>query len=161
MAPQAELGNALTSDTVDALRRGLGDALVAVVLFGSRARGDARPESDWDLLVIAEGLPASAFDRHRFVRQLLPADRAGSISILARTPEEFERRLPSLYLDIALDGKILCDPRGYAAGKLAAIRRLIEEAGLYRLRTPAGDVWRWKEQPAHPWTLEWPGNPRP
>ena len=33
------------------------DRLVAVVLFGSRARGEGSETSDWDLLVIAEGLP--------------------------------------------------------------------------------------------------------
>ena len=26
-----------------------------VILFGSRARGDARPDSDWDFLVLLEG----------------------------------------------------------------------------------------------------------
>jgi predicted nucleotidyltransferase len=41
---------------VDALRRELGDDLVAVWLYGSRARGERpHPDSDVDLLVIAEG----------------------------------------------------------------------------------------------------------
>ncbi|MBK8432567.1 MAG: nucleotidyltransferase domain-containing protein [Chloroflexi bacterium] len=47
-----------------ALQEALGDDLVALVLFGSRARGDARPDSDWDLLLIAEGLPERPFARH-------------------------------------------------------------------------------------------------
>ena len=33
---------------IESLRAGLGDNLVAVVLFGSRTRGKAGPESDWE-----------------------------------------------------------------------------------------------------------------
>jgi uncharacterized protein len=32
-----------------------GQALVRIVLFGSRARGDNRPESDWDVAVFLSG----------------------------------------------------------------------------------------------------------
>lgn len=42
-------------------RHGLGDNLVAVVLFGSRARGEAEAGSDWDRLVIAHDLPQGPF----------------------------------------------------------------------------------------------------
>jgi predicted nucleotidyltransferase len=35
---------------VSGLREGLGDDLLAVVLFSSRARGEAREGSDWDFL---------------------------------------------------------------------------------------------------------------
>lgn len=38
---------------VDELRRGLGDAVIAVYRFGSSARGDARPDSDCDVAVLA------------------------------------------------------------------------------------------------------------
>ena len=31
-----------------------GIELVTIVLFGSRARGNARPESDWDLIVVCK-----------------------------------------------------------------------------------------------------------
>jgi len=34
-----------------ALDRAYGDRIERVVLFGSRARGDARPDSDWDVAV--------------------------------------------------------------------------------------------------------------
>jgi hypothetical protein len=76
--------------------------------------------------------------------------------VLARTPDEFDSHLSSLYLDIALDGKVLYDPHGYAARRLGSIRRLIKEAGLYRERTEAGDTWRWKKPPPlGRWRLDW------
>jgi hypothetical protein len=107
------------------------------------------------LLVLAEGLPERLFERHLLVKQMLPRSCRGAVSILARTRAEFESRLPSLYLDIGLDGQILYDPRGYASERLSTLRRIIEEAGLHRVRTPAGDIWRWDKQPDHPWVLEW------
>ncbi len=139
---------------VAALRAALGERLVAVVLFGSRARGDAKPESDWDLLVIAEGLPERTMARHSFLRKILPPDAAG-VSLLAKTPQEIESYLPSLYFDIALDGKILYDPRGFAAAKLNYLRELIERTGLFREQTAAGDIWRWRKQPVGEWELAW------
>lgn len=139
---------------VTALRAALGKRLVAVVLFGSRARGDAKPESDWDLLVIAEELPERYMERHWFLRQRLPLETAG-VSLLAKTPQEFESYLAALYLDIALDGKILYDPRGFITAKINYLRELIERVGLYREHTPAGDIWRWRKQPTEEWELAW------
>lgn len=144
------LGEAIT-----ALQAGLGGRLMAVVLFGSRARGEASAESDWDMLIIAEGLPSKPFERHLFLKRLLPPGCRGAVSFLAKTPEEFELHLASIYLDIALDGQVLYDPRGYAQRQLTAIHHLIERAGLYRERTVAGDVWRWQKEPSGPWILEW------
>lgn len=149
------LNRDIPEQAVAALRQGLGERLVAVVLFGSRARGDASPESDWDLLILAEGLPEDPFDRQLFVGRFLPSKLPAAISVVAKSPREFEARLTSLYLDITLDGQILYDPRGYAADRLAALKRLLAEAGLYRERTEAGDLWRWKTEPTRPWSLEW------
>jgi predicted nucleotidyltransferase len=42
-----------------ALERAYGDRLVAIYVFGSRARGDHRPDSDLDLAVILRNTPSS------------------------------------------------------------------------------------------------------
>ena len=153
--PTTDLEQEISRQTIEALLKALDNCLVAVILFGSQARGEASAGSDWDLLVIAEGLPERHFERHLYLKRLLPPRWRGAVSLLAKTPDEFEAHLPSLYLDIALDGQILYDPRGYAVERLAALRDLIEESGLYRERTEAGDVWRWQKEPSGPWALEW------
>lgn len=157
MEHEAILDQDVLKPAVAALCEALGERLVAVVLFGSRARRDATPESDWDLFILAEDLPERAWQRAMDLKRLLPAECRGALSLVARTPQEFASRLAPLYLDIALDGQIIYDPRGYARDRLASLRRLMDRAGLYREHTEAGDVWRWKREPARPWVLEWEG----
>jgi hypothetical protein len=78
-----------------------------------------------------------------------------SVSILAKTPEQFHGAVSSLYLDVALDGQILHDPRGFAVTRLDALRRSIERLGLRRERIPEGFDWRWEKTPAASWPLSW------
>ena len=138
-----------------ALKQGLGDNLVAIVLFGSRARGEADEASDWDLLLIARNLPRKPFQRHLHLKRMLPADWRGRVAMLAKTPEEFESYLTSLFLDIALDGIILHDSEGYMADRLARLRRLIQEQGLQRIRANGDLIWRWRRFPGFDWSLDW------
>lgn len=143
-----------TAGAVEALKAAFGGRLVSAVLFGSRARGEGSGDSDWDLLVIAEGLAESYWDRHRVIHQAL-SNVGGTVSVVAKTPEEFESYLAPLYLDVALDGQVLFDRNGYVSGKLGELRRIIKRTGLYREQTAAGDIWRWKAQPVQPWAVEW------
>lgn len=143
--------------SVEALRRGLGERLLSVVLFGSRARGDNLETSDWDMLVIAHDLPERPLVRRFYLKDLLPVSCRGAVSILARTPSEFRSQLPSLYLDIALDGRILYDPTGYMTGELAVLKRLMRQVGLYREVTSAGDNWHWQNEPVADWRKAWQG----
>jgi predicted nucleotidyltransferase len=58
-----------------------------VLLFGSRARGDARPDSDYDLLIVAPDLPT---DTARTARLRLALRGLGaSFDLMALTPAEF------------------------------------------------------------------------
>ena len=134
----------VSGSVVAGLREGLGGALVAVVLYGSRARGTARRDSDWDVLIVARGLPDRVFQRHVAVKRMLPSAVRGAVSVYARTPEELEAAwpLPSLYYDIALDGRVWYDTGGFAARWLASARWAMEAQGWYRDHTPFGDLWR-------------------
>lgn len=145
------------TEVVQALRQGLSGDLMAVVLFGSRARGEADPESDWDLLVVARNLPEKPLQRHFRVKTLLPDAWRGRVAVLAKTPAEFEARLPALYLDIALDGVVLYDTGGYIAQRLAYLRDLLARRGLQRTQAGPELTWRWRQPPELTWALEWDG----
>jgi HEPN domain-containing protein/predicted nucleotidyltransferase len=59
-----------------------------IVLFGSRARGDHQPESDYDLIVVLE-TPLERGDRDGLIRDALPDDKHG-VDVIVYTPAEFE-----------------------------------------------------------------------
>lgn len=159
ITPQLEttLSDHFLNDIVGAFKEHLGPDLIAIVLYGSWARGESRPESDMDLLVIARNLPRDRFERVTYIHRPVVGRFQQRISVLAKEPGEFEGYFPSLYLDIGLDGIILYDPKGYMAGKLARIREIIEEAGLYRVRCDGELMWLWKRQPTLHWAIEWDG----
>jgi predicted nucleotidyltransferase len=146
-------GTGLLNRVVSKLREGLGDDLVAVVLFGSRARGEAREGSDWDVLIIANDLPGRTLERVIRLKRMLPPEYRGEVSLLAKTPEEFMSNLPDLYLDIALDGIILYDVDGYMAKRLWFLKALIQRKGLQREREDGDLIWR--QPTASNWSLEW------
>jgi uncharacterized protein len=80
-----------------------------VVLFGSWARGEAKPDSDVDLLVI----DAPNCDRsRRYVEVRRHLGRFGRpIDLIVVTPEEFEREqaLGGLVSDVLVEGVVLYD----------------------------------------------------
>lgn len=142
-------------DVIDTLRSRLGNQLVALVLYGSQARGDANENSDWDILLIAHRLPEKTWERHLLLKQALPDAWRARVTILAKTPAEFTARLPALYLDIALDGVILYDTEAYADQQLKRLRALITQHGLQRQQQAREMSWRWAQFPGYPWALEW------
>jgi HEPN domain-containing protein/predicted nucleotidyltransferase len=59
-----------------------------IVLFGSRARGDHQPESDYDLIVVLE-TPLERGERDDAIRDVLP-DADQGVDVIVYTPAEFE-----------------------------------------------------------------------
>lgn len=140
-----------------ALQSKLGDGLVSIVLFGSRARGEGAGTSDWDIFLLAEDLPEHPFDRQCFLREMIPKEFPIQISILPKTVEEFEKDFPAIYLDIATDGIILFDKDHYVYRKLQKIREIIQEAGLERRVKFNSLIWKWKNRPHLGWRIDWSG----
>ncbi len=144
---------------VDALAALLGPGLKAVVLFGSQARGDATPDSDHDILVVAENLPSSPLDRQRLLRATLQpiADRLpGTIAFLARTPDEVLANLSPLLVDVCADGRCLLGAAYFEplrARALAAVR----QSGLRRTRVAGALMWVFPQPRLTDWRLDWDG----
>lgn len=94
MNAQPALPAALHDDLeryVAVLERCYGADLVSVVLFGSRARGEAKPESDIDVLVVVRGLPRNRFERYGGRRDLareVSNEFALVVTPILLTPEE-------------------------------------------------------------------------
>ncbi len=73
-----------------------------IILFGSRARGDARPDSDFDVLVIKES------DEPRYRRSvplyLALADLPVEVEVMVYTPQEVEEwsQVPQAFITTAV-----------------------------------------------------------
>jgi predicted nucleotidyltransferase len=130
---------------------GLGDRLVSLVLFGSVARGQARPASDIDLLVVAEGFPRSLAERRRPLLASWEVVRAArglpavEWNLVTKSPEEARVRSP-LYLDIVEDGILLLDRGGFFAAVLEGMRERMRILGSRRVHLEDGS-WYWDLKP--------------
>ena len=136
----------------------LGDNLISLVLFGSRARGDAMETSDHDLFIIAKELPTRPFRRKLFIRAPLKGQFEEKLSIVAKTPEEVLGTFPSFFLDLALDGIILFDRDGFFANFQTKVREIISQAGLQRKEDNGEYYWRWQSPPKGGWEITWSGS---
>lgn len=82
------------------------DNKAEVILFGSRARGDFRPDSDWDFLILLEKpLSPGLKDLVREKLYKLELDTNEVISSLVHNKQEWENRsVMPIYQVIKLEG---------------------------------------------------------
>jgi predicted nucleotidyltransferase len=92
----------------EALERRFGPARVrAVTLFGSRARGDAEPDSDADVLVVIDDLTEAERTEVVDLALVARASHGPLLSPLAWSRDEWEARLRAerrIALDIVREG---------------------------------------------------------
>jgi len=140
------------------LKDHFGKKVIALVVFGSYARGDFGESSDIDLFAIIEGLPRRHFERSTLMSSLITSHFSRRITIIAKTKREFLSAFAPLYLDLALDGKVAYDTDGFMKERLAEIEAIIEQAGLFRKKRGSRDYrWEWHVPPKGGWAIDWQG----
>jgi predicted nucleotidyltransferase len=142
------------------LRHGLG--LVSLVLYGSRARGDERPDSDIDLLLVAraprqpDGLGGvrQAFEASPDYAAWVEQRGRPQVSLVPFTPEEaLESKY--LYLDMTREAILVYDQGDFMRTKLATLRARMLELGSYRVDFADGShLWLLKPGFRHGDTVE-------
>jgi predicted nucleotidyltransferase len=133
---------------VQALRDGFGDQLISVVVYGSHARGTAKPGSDVDLLVVVRELPRDWRAIHRLEDEWARHGRrfGRRFQVMLATPQDVEDSVECaapLMLEIHANYKIILDHSGSFGESMVYMGRLMRERGI-QLRRPG--VW---EVPEH------------
>lgn len=142
-----------------ACRTVYGDRLKAVAIYGSVARGTMRPDSDIDVLIVADALASSRAARMDEFEQIdrLLADKMSSARTAGvhttvmpnlKTPAEL-RAGSLLYLDMTDQARILHDPEGILRGYLDDLAQRLRAMGARRV--PFGGGYYWELKPGFRW----------
>ena len=139
----------------EACRKCYGDALVSLAVFGSVGRGTPRPDSDLDLLIVADSLPDGRMKRvgefeaveeelKPVLSELRSAGLTVELSPVLKTPAEVLRGSP-LLLDMTTDAKILYDRDSFLRSALDRLKARLEDLGARRIYR--GNAWYWDLKP--------------
>lgn len=147
----------LLDQFVRRVQTALGGNVVSVVLYGSVARGEAKPESDVDLLLVLEKASPVYRDRLRPIFPVLRelqahpcwtalADQgiSPSFSVLVLSRDEADRNR-SFYLDMIEEARILVDREDFFQRRLNVLRNRLRELGARKVREDG--TWYWDLKP--------------
>ena len=145
----------LIEELIEALKRKYGDKFISLVVFGSVARGEARKDSDVDLLLVIDSIPKRRLERQKefmevekelegYLNELFDEGYFIDFSPIIKTPEEAMKFSP-LYLDMVEDAIIAYDKDDFFMKILERLRKRLEELGSKRVRM--GRKWYWILKP--------------
>ncbi len=142
----------MCSEIIEIVRRYLVSAflevfrneLVSLVLYGSYARCEPRPDSDINVLVVLEKLPEDRVQLHVLLDRVEEKlqemyDRLRELGYTpALSPVVLDResaaRFRPLYIDLVFDAVILYDKGDFMKTVLERVRRKLEALGARRVR---------------------------
>ncbi len=129
------------------------DRLISICLFGSVARGEAKPDSDIDILIVADALPKDIGMRMQetnYIHDQLKKGEAyislrklnisGLISDIFFAPDEIKRH-PPILLDIIDDGIILYDKNSFFSNELKLLKQRLDVQKAQKIKTEKGHFW--------------------
>jgi hypothetical protein len=132
-----------------------GARLISLAVFGSVGRGTLRPDSDIDLLIVADDLPNGRLPRMAEFRSV-EAELAGALaqaravgltpelSPVIKTPHEVLQG-SLLFLDMIDDARMLYDREDFLRGALARFKARLDRLGARRIWR--GNAWLWDLKP--------------
>jgi len=85
------------------------DDQASVILFGSRARGDFRPMSDWDILILtSKEADVILQDRLRDAIYMIELKYMVPVSTIIRSKKEWDKlSITPFYKNVTAEGKML------------------------------------------------------
>jgi predicted nucleotidyltransferase len=122
-----------TEDILQMILDEFGPRVASVILFGSRVKGRARADSDFDMLLIVDHLDADPNRREEMVASAaadILLNSGTRISPIVLTKEEAEAEAKSgspLLSSILSDYKVLYDPSEYGVQLLELIKQCRSE----------------------------------
>lgn len=131
---------------IDLLQRAFGSNLLGLLLFGSRARGDCRDESDYDFLLILkdyiEGDPMKTFfEAYRNLRALREETNRDT-TVLTISIEDLAKSLSSsVILNALIEGKIIYDREGVLKKIKEKVNDKLNNLGITRIKESWGYSW--------------------
>jgi hypothetical protein len=127
----------MASGIMNLAKQELGASFIGLLLFGSRARGDTHDSSDTDLLLVVDDSIRIDRSLYRHWDERLP----DGVSLqIAHLPTR-AREAGALWLECALDARVLHDPCGKVAEFLTQARDYITSGAVVRKTTHGQGFW--------------------
>jgi hypothetical protein len=131
------LANTITESIIERARREYGKHFTGLLLFGSQARGDQHDTSDTDLLLVVSAELRIERSMYRAWDQFLPDGISLHIGHLPQSPSD----AGSLWLECALDARILFDPTGAIKHTISSVRDFITSGAMVRRVSHGQGYW--------------------